>query len=77
MIFQPSNGSDIEEMEKQTRKLRTEISRLGEAIVATSEPPHALVAMMGERERNLAIVEAKVAALKTAPSVSRPGGPSP
>jgi site-specific DNA recombinase len=64
-----SQAREIEDLRKQAGKLRGEITRLGEAIVSTTEPPHALVKMMGEREKSLAVLEARIATLQVAPSV--------
>ena len=65
----PTADTEAPELEAQAKKLRAEIERLGDAIVSTSEPPGALVRMMGEREKRLAGVEARFAALRTAPAV--------
>ena len=61
--------TEAPELEAQAKKLRAEIERLGDAIVSISEPPGALVRMMGEREKRLAGVEARLAAPRTAPAV--------
>jgi site-specific DNA recombinase len=63
------NAGEIKELTKKAAKLKAEIVRLGEAIVSTSEPPHALVKMMAEREASLATIEARATVLKAAPSV--------
>ncbi|UQA57063.1 recombinase family protein [Polyangium aurulentum] len=62
-------GNEAPELEKEAKKLRGEIERLGEAIVATSDPPLHLVRMMGEREKRLTALESRLAAVRTAPSV--------
>jgi site-specific DNA recombinase len=64
-----SQARELDDLRKQAGKLRGEITRLGEAIVSTTEPPHALVKMMGEREKSLAVLEARIATLQVAPSV--------
>ncbi|UQA57026.1 recombinase family protein [Polyangium aurulentum] len=56
-------------LEQEAAKVRAEIARLGEAIMSTTEAPTTLVRMMGEREKRLSALEARLATLRTAPSV--------
>jgi hypothetical protein len=62
-------SSEVPELEKRAKQLKTEIERLGEAVLASSDPPHQLVRMMSEREKDLAAVEARLNTLRIAPSV--------
>ena len=64
-----STPREAPELEAEARKLRAEIERLGEAIVATTDAPTTLVRMMAEREKRLTAVETRLSALRTAPSV--------
>jgi hypothetical protein len=57
------------ELEREAKKLRGDITRLGEAIMSTTEAPTTLVRMMGEREKRLTAVEARLATIRTAPEV--------
>ena len=64
-----AKGGECAELGRQADHLRREIQRLGEAIVSAGEAPHALVRMMSEREKSLAGVEERRAALKEPPAV--------
>ncbi|WP_170229379.1 recombinase zinc beta ribbon domain-containing protein [Polyangium fumosum] len=61
--------SETPALEAEARKLREEIARLGEAIIATTDAPTTLVRMMAEREKRLTAIESRLAAIQTAPSV--------
>jgi hypothetical protein len=63
------NEPQLAELEAQARKLKTEVTRLGEAICSTNEPPMTLVRMMGEKEKSLSAVEARIASMQTSPQV--------
>lgn len=60
---------EIPDLEKRAKQIKTEIERLGAALLATNEPPHHVLRMMSEREKDLATVEARLNTLKVAPSV--------
>ncbi|HEX9297162.1 MAG TPA: recombinase family protein [Polyangiaceae bacterium] len=62
-------ASDIPELEKRARQLAAEIERLGEAVLTSTEAPRRLVQMMSDREKELDALQARINALKTAPSV--------
>lgn len=64
-----TTSTEAPELEDEARKLRAEIERLGEAIVSTRDAPTTLVRMMAEREKRLTVIEARLASIKTAPSV--------
>ena len=64
-----AGGAEVADLEKQADQIRAELLRLGEAIVSTTDPPRTLVRMMSEREKSLAALEARINALKIAPSV--------
>jgi site-specific DNA recombinase len=52
---------------QEADKLRSEIDRLSEAIMSTTDAPTTLVKMLKEREKRLSAVEGKLATLRTAP----------
>ena len=58
--------TEAPELEAQASRLRAEIERLGEAIVSTTDAPGALVLMMGEREKRLPAIDARIAAIRMA-----------
>jgi chromosome segregation ATPase len=61
--------SEAPELEKQLLKLRGDIKRLGEALLVADRPPEVVVKMIADREAQLTELQARLAVLKTAPSV--------
>lgn len=70
-LAERANTTDgaVPELEAQVRTVKAELDRLGAALVATDDKPHLIVKMIAEREQRLATLEARLAAIRTAPSV--------
>jgi len=64
-----TTDGEVPELEAQVRTAKAEIDRLGAALLATDEKPHAIVKMIAEREKRLAMLEARLASIRTTPSV--------
>lgn len=64
-----TTGSEVPELEAQVRAVKAEIDRLGEALLASDEKPASVMKMIAEREKRLSSLEARLAAIRTAPSV--------
>jgi site-specific DNA recombinase len=64
-----SSNQELPALEKQARKLRAEIERLGESLLASDAKPAVIVKMISAREAELHKVEARIAMAKVAPSV--------
>ncbi|WP_170320056.1 recombinase family protein [Polyangium spumosum] len=63
------NGDEVAELEAQARKVKTELDRLGAALVATDDKPETVLRMITEREQRLSALNGRIAILKTAPQV--------
>ena len=65
-----SSGPQVDELEAQAKKLRAEIAKLGEAILLAEGGGMAhVVKMLGEREKSLSSIEARLASMSVAPQV--------
>jgi len=53
----------------EAEKLKKEIGKLADALLATDEKPQTIVTMIAEREQKLGAVQARLAAMKNAPQV--------
>jgi site-specific DNA recombinase len=62
-------ASELPALEKRANQLKREIDRLGEALLASSDPPSKIVQMMSAREKELGSLNAQINTLKIAPSV--------
>ncbi len=62
-------ASELPELEKRAKQLGDEIEKIGEAILTSTEPPRRLVQMISEREQEQGALQARINALKVAPSV--------
>jgi DNA invertase Pin-like site-specific DNA recombinase len=60
---------DTPRLDAEAQRLKGEIDKLAQALLATDEKPHTIVKMMAEREEQLAGVQARLASMKTAPQV--------
>jgi hypothetical protein len=60
-LSERSSQSGPAAAELQARRLKAEITRLGEAVCSTSEPPMTLVRIMSEKEKSLSAIEARLA----------------
>lgn len=60
-------GPELAAASKQAAKLKAEIAKLGEALLATEDKPAVILKMIADRERQLAEVEARVEAARMAP----------
>lgn len=61
--------TDAPELEREARKLRAELDRLVQALASTDEKPGVVVHAIADREKQLAALNARLVAIRTAPSV--------
>ena len=64
-----TTDNDLPELQEQVRTVKAEIDRLGAALLATDDKPHAVMKMIADREKRLMALEARLTAIQTAPSV--------
>lgn len=62
-------ANESPEMEREIRTLTVEIDRLTEGLASGSEKPGAVVRAISEREKRVTALQARLAAIRTAPSV--------
>ncbi|UQA57087.1 recombinase family protein [Polyangium aurulentum] len=61
--------TEVPELEAQVRTVKAELDRLGAALLATDDKPETVLRMISEREKRLAALNARLAAIRTSPSV--------
>ncbi len=64
-----TSGSEAPEIEAQIRTVKTELERLGSALLVADDRPETVLRMISEREKRLATLTARLATARTAPGV--------
>ena len=64
-----TSSKETPELEREVRRLKGEMDRLTSALATTDEKPEVIVQAINEREKRLVGLKARLAAIRTAPSV--------